>query len=292
MNTVRNLKINRKARCLNKKVFLKLAGVIAIGVILISIPIIVNDRNKENEELQTNSIVAYYGEDSVENKIIQYINISEEISKLNLSSFNIDEAMYKRYNISEKLKSPEQIRRYIEDFKKINSYISSKDIVKQCQNIDIILNLALQEKFVNSYIYNIGYSTANKNITNATKKYAAEVFGIEDPNNVYFDYYMESESQESNTSIINKTPNKCGIEEEKIYNFDNIHQKKEEKAINNGVISMVQTDVYGEKIKEDNEFYNVNRNNVIRKALSNSIDLENQVDDYDLYNEKMANKMK
>ena len=55
---------------------------------------------------------------------------------------------------------------------------------------------------------------------------------------------------------------------------------------------MTQTDVLDDKLSEDNDEYNADRNDRIIKALANSANLENQVEDYDLYNEKLANKMK
>ena len=292
MNTIKNLQVNKKAKCFNKKAVLRLVGVIATGVILISIPVGVAAHNNRVEEQQKESIVTYYGEESVENEILKYIDISEKLSKLDLASFDIDESLYEKHNISVQLKSPEEIDEYIEKFKSINAYISSKEITKQSKNIDIVLNLATQEKLVNSYIYNVGYSTANKNVTSATKKYAAEVFGVEDPSNVYFNHHTDIGSGESRTIVMNKTPDKYGLIGKETYGFENLNEKKEEKTINKGVISMIQTDVLDDKLPEDNDEYNADRNDRIIKALANSANLENQVEDYDLYNEKLANKMK
>ena len=292
MNTIKNLQVNKKAKCFSKKAVLKIAGLIATGVILISIPVGVAANNNHLEEQQKESIVAYYGEESIENEIVKYMDISEKLSKLDLANFNINESLYKKHNISDQLKSPEEIDEYIEKFKGINSYISFKEITKQSENIDIVLNLVAQEKLVNSYIYNVGYSTANQNVTSATKKYAAEVFGVEDPANIYFNYFMDQKSGESNTNVVNKKISKSGLTEKETYNFDNILEKKEEININKGVISMTETNVLSDKISEDNNEYNADRNSIIREALANSVSLENQVEDYDLYNEKLANKMK
>lgn len=271
MNTVKNLNVNKKARCLNKKAALRLMVGIAIVGVLASIPIGATAHHNRIEEQQNTSIVAYYGEESVESKIINYIDISEKLSKLNLGSFDIEESLYEKHNISDQLKSPEEINEYIEKFKSINSYISSKDITKQSKNIDIVLNLAAQEKLVNAYIYNVGYSVANKNITDATKKYAAEVFDIENPSDVYFKYHMVNGSGESNTRVIDRTPDKYGLLSKKTYSFDNQFMKNEEKDINKGVISMTQTDILSDKISEDNESYNSDGNDIIRKALANSV---------------------
>ena len=292
MNTIKNLQVNKKAKCFSKKAALKIAGLIAAGVILISIPVGVAAHNNHTEDQQKESIVAYYGEESIENEIVKFMDISEKLNKLDLVSFNINESLYKKHNISDQLKSPEEIDEYIEKFKGINSYISFKEINKQSENIDIVLNLVAQEKLVNSYLYNVGYSTAKKNITSATKKYAAEVFGVEDPANIYFNYFMDQKLGESNTNVVNKKISKSGLTEKETYNFDNILEKKEEININKGVISMTETDVLSDKISEDNNEYNADRNSRIREALANSVSLENQVEDYDLYNEKLANKMK
>lgn len=292
MYTVNNLQVNRNARCLKKKTILKLVAGFAIVAVLASAPIGVVAHNNRIEEKQNESIVAYYGEDSIENKIIQYIDISEKLSKLNLESFDIDKILYEKHNISNELKSPDEIEDLIKEFKGINSYISSKDITKQSKNIDIVLNLAAQEKLVNSFVYNVGYSVANKNITDATKKYAAEVFNIEDPKNVEFKYFMDSGSAESNTTVINKTPNKYGFKGKETYNFDNQFEKKEEKKITSGVVFMNQTDVLNDKISEDNNKYNDDRNNIIKDALYSSVDLELEVKENNLYNEKLVNKMK
>lgn len=292
MNTVKDLQVNKKAKCLNKRVVLRLmVGVTIVGV-MAAIPIGVTAHHNNVEEQQKTSIMQYYGEDSIESKIVNYIDISEELRLLNLGSFNIDESLYKKHNISDQLKSPEEIKEYITKFKNINSFVSSKDITKQSKNIDIVLNLAVQEKLVNSYIYNVGYSTANKNITDATKKYTAEVFGVENPANIYFNYHLEAKSGESSTKVMNRNSDEYGSSKNEVYNFDNQFQKKEEKNINKGIISMTQTDVSGDKIPEDNDRYNEDRNDNIREALANSVNLENQVEDYDLYNERMANKMK
>ena len=292
MNTVNNLQVNTKANCLRKKRALKLVAGFAVVAVLAAVPIVSVAHNDYVINQQENAIVAYYGDESIESKIIDYINVSDELNKLNLRSFTVDDSLYEKYNISNELKSPEEITKYIEQFKSVNSYISSKDITKQIQNIDIVLNLKAQEKLVNSYIYNVGYSVANENITSATKKYTAEVFGIEDPSNIYFNYHTDNGTNETNTMIINQVTNKYGLRDDESYNFDNTFEKKEEKQINKGVISMVQTDTSSDKIETDNNKYNYERNSIIRKALANSANLENQVEDYDLYNEKLANKMK
>jgi len=291
MNTIKNLQVNKKAKCLNKGLKLKLITGIVVAAAVVSIPFAIKAHTTNIESEQKTAIVAYYGKDSVESNIIKYIDISETLNKLYLENFDIEDSLFEKHNISDKLKSPEELQEYIEKFKNINSYISSKDITKQSKNIDTVLNLVMQEKLVNSYIYNVGYSTANNNITSATKKYAAEVFGIDDPANVYFNYFMDMGSGESNTTITNKTANEYGLLSNETYNFDNKYEKKEEKYINKGVISMNQTDISSNKIPQDNEEYNKDRNNRIKEALENSINLEKQIYDYNLYNEKMAKKM-
>lgn len=293
MNTVKNLHVNKKAKSLNKKTIYKVLIGAILGTVLIITPLsVINAHNEKQEEKQNASIVAYYGEDSVENKIIKYIEISEKLTKLKLDSFDIDQSLYKKHNISVQLKTIEEIEDYIEKFNGMNSYVSSKDITKQSYYIDIVLNLAIQEKLVNSYIYNVGYSTANQNITSATKNYAAEVFGVENPANVYFNYHSDKSSGQSNTTITDKTPDKNAEYGKKTYNFDNLLETKEEKNINKGVFGMIETDVFSDEIPDDNEKYNGDRNDIIRKVLADSAELERQVNEYDLYNEKKANKMK
>ena len=80
--------------------------------------------------------------------------------------------------------------------------------------------------------------------------------------------------------------------DEQKYTIDEWGMTKLEQNIKDGVISMVKTEIDEDHNTNDNSEYNKDRNTEILKALEKSIKLQNEVDDLDLYNQTLANKMK
>lgn len=293
MNTVKNLNINRNAKALTKKrklrPIVKVLGTTAIiSTILMSIILGGGRIIEEAKAKPAITISEYYGDHSKEYQIMEYINISEKINKLNLDTFTITDDLYDKHNISNDLKTPDEINDLLNDFTKINAYISSKDIVKQSKNIEIVLNLCKQEKLVNRYIYEFGYATANENIKMVTKKYAAEVFGVEDYNRIYFKYTFEKSNGDEDVIIFESDKHPDISYDAKKY-LTGFYKNKLESDIIKGVSSMNATSTIDSSAAYN---YDESRNDIIKKALLESIELEKKVEEEDLYNENMANKLK
>ena len=116
-------------------------------------------------DMDTETIIStIHEEDLVESDILCYIEISDNLNKLNLGRFILDE------DITLELDSPENIQKYIDKYDQ--------------NNITCLRYLKMQEILVNSYIYKTGYSVANKNVEEATKKYAIEFYGMENYNDI------------------------------------------------------------------------------------------------------------
>ncbi len=291
MTTIKNLNVNKKAFGKNKiyKIVIKTTAVLlAAGLALGIYKIYTN----ESEKNQIETIVEYYGEDSEENEILDYMELSEEMYSLDLQKYITDSNLYEKHLISNELKSPEEIKKLIENFKKFDKSFSSIDVKKISEYIDTILNLKKQEQLTNKYIYNTGYSTANENITSATKKYTAEVFGISAPENIKFRYLTSNSSGEENITITNTIDKKYGTDEEEVYNLRDSFSSKEENMIRKGVRSMVNTNTSYDKNDNDNYEFNRTRNQYIKDALAKSAILEQEVEDKDLYDSKLASKLR
>ena len=187
---------------------------------------------------------------------------------------------------------PEEIEKLVTKFGDIGSSVSTKDLNVLSDNIYTILNLKKQEQLVNKYIYSIGYETAYNNITEATKKYAGEVFGVEDYENLKFRYNSGGNTGESSVLMTNTIDKQYGLDEVQNYNFASLFRSEEEDKIQDGVISMIKTDKNNDKNDEDNNSYNLDRNKYIKEALEQSVILTQEVEENDLYNEKLAGKLK
>lgn len=294
MSTINNLKVNRRAidrihkRSNGKKRFLKLVATAVVITIVAGAAVFGVNKIVDNiNENQIQVITQYYGEDSPEREIIDYIGVSEKLQALNFDKYNVDDNLYSKYIRNNDLLEPSTLNDMIAEFKRTPDSISSKDLNKQDTNIFLTLLLMSQEKLVNQYIYEKGYSVANKNITAATKKYTAETFGVEDYKDIKLIYYNTG-SGDQTLKIINQ---KDSFDEEN-YIVDGFFNTKEENKIIDGVIGMINTDTKNDHDDTDNYEYNRKRNIYIKNALEKSIELEKQVADNDLYNSKLAGKLK
>jgi len=280
MKNIKNLKVNK--RKLSRKAKKLITGFILAGI-LTGVGIASANALMENyNENQKTTIIEYFGQESEEKKLLDYIDISDKLNKMNLEKYVIDETFFDKYNISNELKSPDELNNLIDKYSLINSFVSTKDIVKQTENIDIILNLIRQESLVNSYIYTSGYSLAHENITEATKKYAGEVFDLNEKN-------IKFGLNEYNITIENNDPTRYEHEKRDIHVIDTeIFPSKKEQKIAHGVYHMDNVDVDNDKNYDDNDQYNKDRNNYIKDALGYSVDLFDEVTDKDLYDEDLA----
>lgn len=299
MSTVKNLHIHKKtvdkALKESKTNKLKLAVGVTLGALIIlgttlGITVGIPAYHYHQEQQQISVVMQYYGESSTEYKIMKYIDISEKLHSLKLENYSIDESLFQKYNISNELMSPEDIDKLIVELEAFDSNVSNKNITKQSEKIELILTLKKQENLVNNYIYRVGYNVANHNITEATKAYAAEVFGVSEPSDLTFKFHRVESRNEENVVVTQDDKTKYG--DERSYNIDDWGLTKEEKQIRAGVSSMVNTDTDDDFNNSDNNSYNEQRNNNIIKALYNSSELEQAVISNDLYNETLANKMK
>lgn len=280
--------LRRKNKIKNKRLK-KLKYRLVVGGVLATTIIggfVIKNKITENEQKNIQTIVNYYGEDSEENKIIEYLELSETLNKLNLNSYSFDESLFSEYNILQELKNPKEIKEMINKQKEINMFISKKDILKQHENIELILNLIIQERLINNYIYTTGYSVVNQDVKDETKRYTGEVFGIKDYNNITFDYNLNSNAEQS--VKIHYDSDKGKNE----YYLANFFMLKEEKNIMDGVASINNTDSYNDNDIENNNEYNKNRNMYIKEALEKSANLGYMTDENDLYNEELSRKMK
>ena len=280
MRNVKNLKVNK--RKLTRKGIKLVTGVILVGI-LTGVGITgVNALMENYNERQKTTIVEYYGQESEEKKLLDYIDISDKLNKMDLEKYIINETLLDKYNISNELKSPNELNELIDKCNLINSFVSTKDIVKQAENIEIILNLIRQESLVNSYIYTSGYSLAHENITEATKKYAGEVFDLNE-NDIKFGSYEHAVTIENNDRA------QYDIENKDIYIIDReINFSKKQNMIADGVGHMVNVDASDDKNYDDNDEYNKDRNKYIKDALKYSVDLYEDVENKDLYDEDLA----
>lgn len=224
-------------------------------------------------------IINYYGDDSKEKDVISYIGLSKKLEELNLEKYEVDPYLFEKYSIPTKLKNPEEIKLLIDNVKFINAFVSSKNINKQSENIETILNLITQKRLVNQYIYTVGYDLALGNVTDATKKYTSEVFGVEE-DNLEFSHRYDSYANENLVSIKNGDDR---------YNIDNVILNNQEKQIQKGVISMDNTQ---DNFSNYSSEYDKDRNESIISALKTSADLYQENENNDLYNERMASKLK
>lgn len=289
MITTKNLQVNKEAvrKRRNKKIKYKLVIAAFTATIAAGSIVGINKIKSNNEKQQIQTIVNYYGKESEENKVVDYIELSEKLNSMKLSNYSADEDLFNKYNISNELKSPEEINDLIETAKTFNQYISSKNLKTQSSNIETFLNLIMQEKLVNDYIYTTGYFTAQTASNESTKKYAGEVFGITDYNNIKFDYNISPSTGESDATVSYKTD-----EGTKKYTFNNFWISDIEKDIKDGVKAMNNADNSYDKDAIDNDEYNKQRNKLIKEALEQSAILGNKVEEEDLYSEKLANKLR
>lgn len=286
MSTIYNLKVNNNAVTRiynnnrktnpNRKKFLRIVAGGLVVVTIVGGSLLYKNKKNNMAREQIETIIEYYGEDSIEKIILDYIAISDKLAKLDLGQYNVNKELFETYGISDVLMKPDELNLLIDDLKKNGT----SDFVT-------IFNLVNQEPMVNQFIYKTGYSVSNKNITDATKEYTAEVFGINNPEDITLIRTYDGEGQYNvtiNNKINSRNPEK--------YKIDNIFNKAEENQIAEGVSHMVNTNTEYDSNRDDNNIYNKTRNSYIKNALEYSVELEKKVQDNDLYNESLARKLK
>lgn len=217
-------------------------------------------------DMDTETIIStIHEEDLVESDILCYIEISDNLNKLNLGRFILDE------DITLELDSPENIQKYIDKYDQ--------------NNITCLRYLKMQEILVNSYIYKTGYSVANKNVEEATKKYAIEFYGMENYKDITINY-----NNPSNHSVTNQPEDHVWMNYP--YNYITESITVTDKNIKIGALATENTKTNSDPDKSDNNLYNKDRNKEIKNAIIVAEYLNNQVENDDLYNEKAAKKIK
>ena len=272
---IRNKRIKKDRRYkLVKKTF----AVAGATIVFLTSTIFLASKSKAFEPAPEQIISEYYGEDSNEYDIVSYIELSKELENLNLEKYEITPNLFEKYNISSKLKSPEEIRTLISNAKNMNAFVSTKDVTKQSENIETVLNLVTQKKLVNDYIYKTGYDVALNNVEQELKDYAGEVFGVEG-DNLGFSYKFDNKSGDNLTSIING---------DNRYNTG-IFLNDSERDIRDGVIALNQTKDANNKYSTE---YDEERNKSILNALKVSAELSKENDENNLYDDSMASKLR
>ncbi|MBE6139419.1 MAG: hypothetical protein E7174_02815 [Firmicutes bacterium] len=266
--------------------FKLIVSAVVVAAIVVGGAFAIKKAIDKNDQKRRQSVVQYYGEESLENNIIRYIDISKDLFDLDLYKYDVDESLFEKYNISNELMSPEEIKELINQNKLINSFISKKDITTQSENVEIVLNLIRQEQLVNEHIYTTGYSVAHSNSTEATKKYVGEVFGIDDYENITTKYSFENGSGESSVGLFYNDDHKT-----KSYDINSPFFSSKKIDIVAGVKAMNDTDNSNDHDLTDNDEYNKERNKLIKKAIEQSAILNIKVDNQDLYDEDLARRM-
>ena len=272
---IKNKRIKKDKRY---KLIRKTFAVAGATIVFLTSTIFLASKSKAFEPEPEQIISEYYGDESTEYDIVSYIELSKEIDKINLEKYDIAPYLFEKYNISETLKSPEEIKILISNAKNINAFISSREITKQSENIETILNLITQKKLINDYIYEEGYNVALYDIEQELKEYAGEVFGVEGEN-LKFEHKFENSSGDNRITIKNGN---------KRYN-NNIFSNNTEKDIRKGIETLEQTRYAYNKYGIE---YDKNRNESILNALKVSAELSKENDENDLYNERMASKLR
>lgn len=250
---------------------LVLAGIMTVSIVSCSLG------KKSATEDNSKIVTQYYGDNSEEGKLFDYIFVSKKLNSMKLDKFIIDNSLYEQlFSSNIELANPQDIDKAITKYEASKYDLDQKDLVKSVDFIKNVLFLTAQEKEVNSYIYNVGYKIANMDIKNATKKYAGELYGINDYDNIIFDSHSDISSGES-SYIINYD-----------YNRGAIH----DRTIQNGIDSMNQTNIDYDPDSSDNYKYNESRNERIAEAILDSIEINKKVNNEDLYNEKASNRLK
>lgn len=218
---------------------------------------------KENKDDEIISIIQ--SEDGIENNILKYIDISEKLEKLNLEDYNLDEI------VSGSPDTVEEIERQINNYNE--------------KNRTNLRYLITQEILVNKYIYETGYQVAYENAKVATKNYVAEKFGIEDPNSIGVSY-----NNPNNYNANNQPDETVVLEFDTIYGSRRVSTK--DKNIIDGSRAMANTQTNSDPDTNDNTLYNSDRNNTIKDALVTAKSLEQLVENTNLLDEYMVNKIR
>lgn len=247
--------------------------VTGVGILTTSIMLTGCGASVEEKE---DAIIEYYGIDSDENKVLKYLEIAQKLNELNLDEYKVNDEMFNKYEISSELKTIDEIEKLIKEFDTVEFSVEfdERNFEQLNDSIVVVLNLIMQEKLVNQYIYDIGYGVAHDNILYSVKDYTEEVFGLEDK---YFElnYYENRFEIELGDS-----------EEYRIYDIES----GKLNAISNNLSLAVQTDISYDDNDADNYEYSEDRINLIRNTLYSSVELNTEIEKEDLYDKKLVKK--
>lgn len=204
----------------------------------------------------------FYGDDWTVLEVMDYIDISEQLEDMDLDKYNITDELYNSHNISDELLPVQALKKIMSNFSE-DYKGSDKDLVAHDKYIETVLTLKKQEKLVNGYIYTRGYAIANERISNATKEYVKEVYGMEHCDDLKL--YKSSSSQPEPLSAVFKVGDK-----EFTVPIPSYFLKNKTGFIEDGVIGMANTNIKYDKNMSDNQSYNEDRNEAILNSLETS----------------------
>ena len=121
MSSVKNLRINERAIKKGKRFSLKKVGFAIFLASVIAVTGLVgyahvNDLREQN---QIETIVSYYGEDSQESLILDYIEIADKLDSLSLENYKADSKLYDKHECKTEIMSPDELEDMIVKFKQI-----------------------------------------------------------------------------------------------------------------------------------------------------------------------------
>lgn len=226
--------------------------VLSLAILGTSALLVHNKKNKDYNKKMYNLLIS---EEGAERDILKYLEVSDDLEELDLEDYVLGK------EVTSNLDKPIKIK------KEINEYDSS--------NLTNLIYLKEQEELVNNYINENGYDIVNNYIKGVIKKYAAEVYDIQNPSDIDIEYRVNTSGE---------------IDYLLIYNASN-NQKVtiiEDKNIKKGAEYILKT----KKFNNLDEIDNKQRNKILKETLIIARKLLNDVNEEDLYNEKAAQKLK
>ena len=266
---------NDSKKFINSKFFKSILALSIAGTVIAGGTLFVHKRINKVREQRYNHVVEYFGENSDEKLLLDYIAVARNLDKLDLYKYQVTENLNFSFD-SEELYSVENLNNLIDKFKSLKEY-SKNDLDAGYDFIKLVCLLKSQEGKLNDYIYKVGSEIAHDKITIATKSVAAELVGLKD-----FDI---------NRLILYRTNQ--GHYEYILYYFDD---NKEiwrwdltnifyftPKLIRNGVNDMIKVD--SEEIKKSNP-YDTDLYIMLTNALDRAAKLNEENDDKNLHDDK------
>ncbi|MBO5095664.1 MAG: hypothetical protein J6B98_02205 [Bacilli bacterium] len=212
--------------------------------------------SNEISEEDKAKIETAYGLESDELTVITYLELSNELNKLNLEKYGIE--------VTEKtaLDTPENIQLKME-------------------KLDDIKYLMQQEENINYYLRTNGYKTASEASLEALKSYVKESMGLKQTDDI--EITIDTNSVTGYENIVVYANGESHIIELKYLD------SSARQAIGNYLNTNVES--YEDVNEEDNYKYNKDRNQIICDALVESSELKEEVISRDLSNPRLIKKL-